>query len=86
MSIKFAREFQICEKSCRENQASKSLTLVSAQVTALFVILLWSLCLGSSAEFLKFSGEWVSWIIMVFLPIVGFSMENFCNDDKSSPF
>ena len=27
MSIKFAREFQICENSCRENQASKSLTL-----------------------------------------------------------
>ena len=28
MSIKFAKEFQICENSCRENQASKSLTLV----------------------------------------------------------
>ena len=28
MSIKFAREFQICENSCMKNQASKSLTLV----------------------------------------------------------
>ena len=27
MSIKFAREFQICVNNCTENQASKSLTL-----------------------------------------------------------
>ena len=31
MSIQFAREFQICENSCRENQASKSLTLEISQ-------------------------------------------------------